>query len=386
MSFINWYSWSFVSSGTFIKLLSLCTSPREKFVAPLLLCVSLSIVAGLIFWCNNVLVKEPVTKINPFKLIHRVLKYAVKHKHPEGRSAFTYCEDELPSRLDFGKSKYGGPFTTEQVEDVKTFFRCLGLVIIGSAVFGMTDEKNFQRVLLDVEMEDGKMEFCPLMFFFTDIYYIAVMFLIPLNEMIISPIFYRCIPRITRYGKINVGMILQFGRYITLITLIAVTRHNNYTNMPHTNITLCIFQENPNILNDTIPLGIINHKLYSIPEFISAISYIMILVGAIEFLCSQIPYSMKGLIVGIFYGSVVLASVLNRTISHIFTLKISLWEAKTMFSCEFWYLLIKLIFLQAVIVSSLLLAVCYRKRKRDDVLPNEQIFAERYYSKKLQCT
>ena len=57
-----------------------------------------------------------------------------------------------------------------------------------------------------------------------------------------------------------------------------------------------------------------------------------------------------------------------------------------MFSCEFWYLLIKLIFLLAAIVSSLLVAVCYRKRKRDDVLPNEQIFAERYYSKKLQCT
>ena len=84
-----------------------------------------------------------MTKVNPFKLIHRVLKYAVKHKHPEGRSAFTYCEDELPSRLDFGKSKYGGPFTTEQAEDVKTFFRGLGLVIIVSAVFGMMDEKKF---------------------------------------------------------------------------------------------------------------------------------------------------------------------------------------------------------------------------------------------------
>ena len=385
VSFINWLSWSFVSSGTFIKLLSLCISPREKFVAPLLLCVSLSIVASLIFWCNDVLVKEPVT-INPFKLIHRVLKYAVKHKHPEGRSAFTYCEDELPSRLDFGKSKYGGPFTTEQVEDVKTFFRGLGMVIITSAVFGMTNEKNFQRALLYTEMEDRKTDICPLMFFFIDIYYIAVMFLIPLNEMIIFPIFHRCVPRITSYGKTTVGMILQFGRYITLITLIAVTRHNNYTNMLHTNLTLCIFQESSNILNDTTSLGIINYKLYSIPELISAISYIMMLVGATEFLCSQIPYSMKGLIVGIFYGSVVLASVLNRTISHIFTLKTSLWEVKAMFSCEFWYLLIKLIFLLAAIVSSLLLAVCYRKRKRDDILPNEQIFAERYYSKKLQCT
>ena len=33
----------------------------------------------------------------------------------------TYCEDEWPSRLDLGKQKYGGPFTVEQVEDVKAF-------------------------------------------------------------------------------------------------------------------------------------------------------------------------------------------------------------------------------------------------------------------------
>ena len=42
---------------------------------------------------------------------------------------------EIPSRIDFGKSKYhGGPFTTEQVVYVKTFFRVLVVVLIGSIV------------------------------------------------------------------------------------------------------------------------------------------------------------------------------------------------------------------------------------------------------------
>ena len=31
------------------------------------------------------------------------------------------CEDEPPSHIDFGKNKCGGPFSTEQVEDIKTF-------------------------------------------------------------------------------------------------------------------------------------------------------------------------------------------------------------------------------------------------------------------------
>ena len=62
---------------------------------------------------------------NPLKTVYRVLKFAKQHKYPVNRSAFTYCEDEIPSRIDLGKSKYGGPFTTEEVEDVKTFFRIL---------------------------------------------------------------------------------------------------------------------------------------------------------------------------------------------------------------------------------------------------------------------
>ena len=57
------------------------------------------------------------------KTIYQVLKFAAKHKSPLNRSALTYWEEDIPSRLDLGKSRYGGPFTTEQVEDVKTFFK-----------------------------------------------------------------------------------------------------------------------------------------------------------------------------------------------------------------------------------------------------------------------
>ena len=45
------------------------------------------------------LVKEPLIQ-NSFKLVYSVSRYAIKHKHPECRSAFTYCEDKSPSRID----------------------------------------------------------------------------------------------------------------------------------------------------------------------------------------------------------------------------------------------------------------------------------------------
>ena len=52
---------------------------------------------------------------NPYWNVLKVLNFARKHKYPLQRSAFTYCDDERPSRIDFAKSRYGGPFTTEQV-------------------------------------------------------------------------------------------------------------------------------------------------------------------------------------------------------------------------------------------------------------------------------
>ena len=72
---------------------------------------------------------------SPFKTIFKVLNYARKTKYPEHRSAFTYIDEEEPSRLDYGKHKFGGPFTEEEVEDVKTIFRLLTLFLSTLGVF-----------------------------------------------------------------------------------------------------------------------------------------------------------------------------------------------------------------------------------------------------------
>ena len=73
-------------------------------------------------------------KSNPFKIIFKVLNYARKTKYPERRSAFTYIDEEEPSRLDYGKHKFGGPFTEEEVEDVKTILQTATAVL--ECIFG----------------------------------------------------------------------------------------------------------------------------------------------------------------------------------------------------------------------------------------------------------
>ena len=66
---------------------------------------------------------------NPIKLIIQVLNYTRKHSYPERHSAFTYIDEEQPTRMDYGKEKFGGPFTEEEVEEVKTVLRLLPIVI-----------------------------------------------------------------------------------------------------------------------------------------------------------------------------------------------------------------------------------------------------------------
>ena len=123
-SFIIWYVSTLISAGYIVQFNLSCLNKLFIF---LFICLSLTLALILLICCNHWLIKEPANQ-SPLNLIYKVIKFAVVTKHPLRRSAFTYCEDELPSRIDFGKSKYGGPFTTEQVEDVKTFLRLIPLI------------------------------------------------------------------------------------------------------------------------------------------------------------------------------------------------------------------------------------------------------------------
>ena len=125
---IVWAWWTFGSVPHFFN----CYLPKsyQLHQAALFSVCSLSFIpAYLITHCyGHVLMTKPQPS-NSVKLVLRVLKYAWKHKFPERRSAFTYWEDECPSRIDLGKEKYGSPFTVEEVENVKTIFKLLPLIV-----------------------------------------------------------------------------------------------------------------------------------------------------------------------------------------------------------------------------------------------------------------
>ena len=132
--------WHCFSIPLAFVVLQLCHCLIDSFILPSYIIsgvsVSIVLVTHSLFkhWLENISLIE-----NPIKLIVRVLNYARKHKYPENRSALTYWEEEVPSRLDLGKEKYGGPFSEEEVENVKTIFHMIPL-FISMIGLGCTDE------------------------------------------------------------------------------------------------------------------------------------------------------------------------------------------------------------------------------------------------------
>ena len=129
---VRWFYWArYLGNGLstisvcfclVINLESICVGSTLIFAIPLAMIIISDCLCQQ--WLDRT---HKVT--NPIKLIIQVLNYTRKHIYPERRSAFTYIDEEQPTRMDYGKEKFGGPFTEEEVEDVKTVLRLLPLVM-----------------------------------------------------------------------------------------------------------------------------------------------------------------------------------------------------------------------------------------------------------------
>ena len=381
-SFIIWYVCTLFSAIIVVTINYLCLNEQYKLFIHLFTCANLTLAVLLLFCCNHWLVKEPAAQ-NPFKLVYKVIKYAIKTKHPRHRSAFTYCEDDLPSRIDFGKSKYGGPFTTEQVEDVKTFLRLLPLIIVSGIVAGVTVPTFFLSTSLSLQyttLGESNMEKvlsnCYSQVSMTHVAYFSGTVLIALHELFICPVFNRCCPRIKSLRKIVIGVVLQIVWVTTLMAFDVLSRHLYLKSNGYNATIQCIFYESHSTLSTSF-----SYHWLAIPNFLQFTSIVFCLIGIIEFISAQVPYSMKGLTIGLLYSlAMFFATAIGLPSLLLFKHKLSTWGTGTI-SCGFWYALLVIVVELFICAALLLFMRWYKNRKREDVLPNEHFFAERYYSK-----
>ena len=156
------------------------------------------------------------------------------------------------------------------------------------------------------------------------------------------------------------------------MALILKARHTFMEHSDYNSTVQYIFQEDNKELS-------FDSKWMILPKFLKSLSVVALYLGAAEFMCAQTPYYMRGLMFGVAYDSGSLFALIGYGITEPFRRKYIIWGTG-MISCEFWYLLLNILFLGIVGTLFVILGKFYTRRKREDVLPNEHIFAERYYA------
>ena len=268
---------------------------------------------------KNYLNIEPVG-VNPVKQIIDVLKYAYQHKYPVRRSALSYYQNTYPSRIDFGKIQYGGPFTNEQVEDTKTV---LTLLVLLASLFGFhlsSDGFSTANYILR--------KTCPssliLLYFISNPSFISsfiTLFGIPLFHLLRKFSFTKYFPNMMK--RMWIGVLFLF-----LHELVSLIISNQ---IQHTTLTCDLYGEETNRSSvENCFFSLIQFSKYTewnttycvsycsnctsiftsdntlmwllVSQILHGFGYMLVFLTVLEFICAQVPFRLKGFMVGIWYA------------------------------------------------------------------------------------
>ncbi len=379
-SYINWYVWTLYASEIVVLLTQKCINSNNfRLPSTLLLPIFLffSLLSDLLF--SKYLIMEPVTH-NPLKLLRNVLLYALKTKYPRQRSAFTYWSDRPYSRLDLAKTLYGGPFSTEEVENVKTFFRVLVLVCVMSPLIGVgymyTDLIGRTVFSTDSNLLDPRT--CLKHLCILKLGSGLVVLIIPLYELALYPLCSRWLLKLARLLKLTSRNKFKAGIACLLLNYVIHLVLYRYANKG--------FEKFPDhcvlyLYDKGKASNLISYQWVPIPKLLECFAKIWLFGSTLEFICAQSPYSMKGLLFGMAYavcGVFVSISFVAFLPFH-YNIHTIHWKHIPM-GCGFWFFAVCLML--SLILAAVFLATscCYKKRQRNENLPgSEHYFAENYY-------
>ena len=332
--------------------------------------VLIVIIAILSFCCfKKHLVIEPAQHNNPVKLIWRVIKYAWKHKIPQRRSAFTYGEPP-PSRLDLAKERYGGPFTTGQVEDVKSFLYILSVLLTayGITFSGFSSNLSNQYLaVLNLGINKTAATFTEkmiLQFPLTIPFFVFAMYILTF-QLLIVPFFSRFIPSMLKRIWIGlVGVLLQ----LVITTAIAYIVNRDITRSFDNIVCLDVTGHNTSNYDAGMEIFTLPYLILILPQFLSGVNSVVIAVTGFEFILAQGPRNMQGLLIGLWLmeANIYIYININRSFCH--------WE---------YYAIVTTLALISVIIYTIA-AYKYKYRQRNEQSDvNERIIITEYTERQL---
>ena len=323
---------------------------------------------------------------NPLRIVIKVVIYSLKHKHPERRSAFTYWENYIPSRIDLGKEKYGGPFTYEQVEDVKTMF---GLLLLIVSMFGyhlLGDGYSLSHYIMNTVGCPTLGQFIGMVLNPEHISTLVVVFCIPIYHFMKK---YACILR----NSPSLLTRLWIGLFLCLVNESIQCIYSNFLKQRQFSCPKIVAYDNPPLLLKCTVSNIRVHRnnsceyfcttspindplvyLSLVPLILNGLSYLLVFVTTVEFICAQSPNAMKGLLIGIWYSMLSVKYMIVYVLdTRMFLKDASEWNLYHGIKGTF-------IFISIMIFSS----ICkhYKYRRRDEIV-NEQAIIEEQYEREL---
>ena len=401
--FVHWTMWAYNLGSTII------TTTYQPYI-----CISLGITKKIVFasmpqflivvfsfvlvtsclkhrWFNSELRRH-----NPCKIIIKVLAFAWKHKYPLHRSAFTYSDDERPNRLDFAKVKFGGSFTTEQVEDTKSFFKILTVLLALGPVFVVDVPSSFIGLMM-IGFHTGNVHYtqpnnshqgiddCTSweLVWSGNLKYISGTLLFPLYIWFIFSCLHRRIPKMFTRLISGVVMYLLGNLFLLvndLVGHIIFSKHRSTSNEG----SMCLFVYGVYYF----PHLEMHWSVMIPPSILLGVAQLVVMTTALEFISAQSPHFMKGLIVGILFAIIGMFQLIGALGLIPFSVK-EIWDTASMranpplTNCGFAYLLFTFAVAFVGLVLFLIAAKKYTYRVRDDK-PYDQSQVEEIVSRYLE--
>ena len=343
------------------------------------------IFAVVYIYCSKQSHQNEQKSRNPMKIICAVLKYSWKHKIPELRSALTYWENDIPSRIDLGKDKYGGPFTYEEVENVKSFFRLLLLIL---SLFGfqlLGDGYSLTQYILN---RAGCPSIIPYWLLISNSQHI------PLVTVILGIPMFQCIKRhFSRFipnmlTRLWIGLLISMVNETLQSIFIIVIKDQNFYCPEIQNegfnegLSIRCFYAVSNIIKNSScehfcsdpPVSYVTLYFLIFPFLLYGISYLLVFMTVLEFICAQSPNTLKGLLIGIWYSTsslkYMMIGVLDTHPLFLESNPFSIYHGIKGFG----------IFLSILFFS--IIYKSYRYRERNEIV-NEQAIIEEQYEREL---
>ena len=342
-TFIHWYYWSLYIGNVCIDVIaagimgflthcqfSITDSNYDRVQAVVKMLILLIGIPQCCLCCitllllylkkiKNYLNIEPVG-INPVKQIIDVLKYAYHHKYPVRRSALSYYQNTYPSRIDFGKIQYGGPFTNEQVEDTKTVLR---LLVLLASLFGFhLSSDGFSTA------NHALRKTCPssliLLYFIINPFFISnfiTLFGIPLFHLLTKFSFIKYFPNMKK--RMWIGVLFLFLHELVSLIISNQIEHfkgcefynEQLLDVHHSSAVNCYYSliqfANNTELNTTHCVSYCTSSIFTsdnklmwllVPQILHGFGYMLVFLTVLEFICAQAPFRLKGFMVGIWYA------------------------------------------------------------------------------------